>query len=143
MGEGKAGRWLDKIRGEVEKARRSMEAERDRLVSERLSLEAKIKLLELEMDVLHRLDTQASDAPDTLQPDAPHPDAPQPGRLPLSRRVLEILQGPQSELTSQELRRTLHLDQRESRNLGPVLNQLAKKGKLVSAGRGSPWRRVP
>lgn len=132
MIEIKSGRWLDKIRGEVEKARRSIEVERDRLVSERLSLETRIKSLEHEMDVLNRIDTGAGDTPAPTRP----------GRSPLSHRILEIFDGPHVGLTSQELRRTLHLDQRESRNLGPVLNQLAKKGKLENAGRGAPWRRV-
>ena len=132
MVESRSGRWLEKIRSEVEKARRNMEVERDRLVSERLLLEAKIKSLEQEMVVLDRLAMRAGAAPDMAGPE----------RTPLSHRVLDVLHNPESELTSQELRRTLHLDQRESRNLGPVLNQLAKKGKLANAGRGAPWRRV-
>ena len=127
---------LDAIRGEIDRARGDLLSERERLVAARAELERQIGSLEAELRVLDTLDrASASDAGSKERPVSAT------GRRdrPLSQRVVEALQDSGSPLTSGEIRQLLGLDQRESRNLGPVLNQLAKSGKLRNSGRGAPW----
>ncbi len=125
-------RWLDRIRGDIGQAHRELETERERLLTERVELERQIVLLEQEIQVLGRLNSQSNA---TIE-------EPSHERPPLSRRVLEILRSSQSDLTSRQMRELLKLDHRESRNLGPVLHQLMKSGRVTSNGRGAPWRLV-
>jgi hypothetical protein len=53
--------------------------------------------------------------------------------------VAALLQNHHRGLTFHDIKERLALDQRESRNLGPVLNQMAKTGKIIGSGRGMPW----
>lgn len=82
--------------------------------------------------MLARMALQSSAAPEQA------PSAPKP----LSHRVLNILRSSPTDLTSRQMREQLGLDYRESRNLGPVLHQLMKSGRVASDGRGAPWRLV-
>lgn len=127
--EGKVSR-LDRILEEIRNARSDLVRERERLVIERAELDQHIEAIEREMRILERLDGDT--APGRLDEDA--------GRTPLSRRVLDALRASEAELTFRQMREMLALDRREARNLGPVLNQLAKTGRIANDGRGSPWR---
>ena len=121
---------LQAVREEISKARTDLVTLRERLVAERADLDEQLITLEHELRVLEQLGDASSRA-----------EAP-PARLQvsLSRRIIESLERNGSELTSRQMRETLRLDRREVRNLGPVLNQLAKTGKIASGGRGEPWR---
>ncbi len=124
--------WLNRIRTEVDQARSALDADRRRLLAERETLEKQIASLEHQMQVLSRLDLDSS----------PTHEAAAPAGLSLSRRVLGVLRNSSSALTSRQLRETLKLDYRESRNLGPVLHQMRKSGLVINGGRGAPWRLV-
>jgi hypothetical protein len=125
---------LDAIRDEIDRARGDLLSERERLLAARAELERQIGSLEAELRILETLD-RASASGGNLGEDAAVRRA-----LPLSQRVIETLQRTGTPLTSRQIREHLGLDQRESRNLGPVLNQLAKLGKVSNGGRGAPWQ---
>ena len=126
-------RWVERLRGEIDQAHRELETERERLLAERAELEMQIAALEQEIQVVAHLGTQSNETGKEGSQE----------RTPLSRRVLEALRGSQSGLTSGQMRERLGLDYRESRNLGPVLHQLAKSGRVANDGRGAPWRLTP
>lgn len=125
-------RHLDLIMDEIRKAKHDLVAARERLLTERANLDKQLGALEQELVALEQMDGS-------------HEAQPRPTRNstePLSRRVIDVLQQHNQELTFRQMREHLQLDRRESRNLGPVLNQLAKMGKIASTGRGTPWRLV-
>jgi predicted nucleic acid-binding Zn-ribbon protein len=125
-------RHLDLIMDEIRKAKQDLVAAREKLLAERENLDKQLAALERELGLLDQMDQGGEDA---ARPSRSHGE-------PLSRRVLEVLQQHNDKLTFREMREWLNLDRRESRNLGPVLNQLAKMGKITSDGRGTPWRLV-
>jgi hypothetical protein len=126
---------LDAVRLEIDRARDDLINEKEQLMAARLELERQISELEAELRMLDSLDRASVSA---AQP------APSGGvrNRPLNQRVIEILQHNGSQLTSRQIRELLNLDYRESRNLGPVLNQLAKLGKISNGGRGAPWKLI-
>lgn len=126
-------RHLDLIKGEIRKAKQDLVVARDRLLAQRADTDRQIATLDQELALLDQMETGQSGL------------AARPARAngePLSRRVIDVLQQNNMQMTFREMRERLQLDRRESRNLGPVLNQLAKMGKISSEGRGAPWRLV-
>lgn len=128
-------RHLDLIMDEIRKAKEDLVAAREKLLAERMSLDKQLSALEQELSMLENMDHTAPHGMGLSRTSRAHSE-------PLSRRVLDVLQAHNQELTFREMREYLQLDRRESRNLGPVLNQLAKMGKIASTGRGTPWRLV-
>jgi hypothetical protein len=138
MTETKSAR-LDAIRGEIDRARGDLLNEKERLIAARVELERQINDLEAELRILDSLD-RASES--NAGPGEPTSLLVSGRNRPLRQRVIELLQHNGASLTSRQIREMLDLNQRESRNLGPVLNQLARLGKIRTAGRGSPWQLV-
>ena len=134
MTETKSAR-LDAIRDEIDRARGDLFNEKERLIAARLELEKQINALEAELRILDSLERAAGASTGLGEQE--------PSRIgPLSQRVIKLLQHKGAPCTSRQIREMLDLNHRESRNLGPVLNQLAKLGKIRSTGRGSPWQLV-
>jgi hypothetical protein len=126
---------LDAVRLEIDRARDDLINEKEQLMAARLELERQISELEAELRMLDSLDRASASGAQPAHSGGVH-------NRPLNQRVIEILQHNGSQLTSRQIRELLNLDYRESRNLGPVLNQLAKLGKISNEGRGAPWKLI-
>lgn len=129
---------LDAVRLEIDRARGDLINEKEQLMATRLELERQISELEAELRILDSLERASASGAQQAEP--AHSDIVR--NQPLNQRVIEILRHNGSQLTSRQIRELLNLDYRESRNLGPVLNQLARLGKISNEGRGAPWKLI-
>jgi hypothetical protein len=136
LGETKSAR-LDAVRFEIERAREDLLGEKQRLMQVRAELELQMSALEAELRILDSLGKASISTGKPVEPACSGLGRRKP---PLNQRVLEILRHNESRLTSRQIRELLDLDYKESRNLGPILNQLAKLGKISNDGRGAPWK---
>jgi hypothetical protein len=134
-----SGTRLDAVRLQIDRARDDLLNQKERLMAARVELEQQIGALEAELQILDSLDRASKS--EVRPAEAMLRDGSRRGR-PLNQRVIEILQHNGSGLTSRQIRGMLDLNYRESRNLGPVLNQLAKLGKIRNVGRGAPWKLI-